>query len=374
MSNKHVAGNANRALAAAVTASLVVLGTAGTAIATTYKQVTVNIDGHPTQVGTWGRDVHAVIKDLGEVTPADAVTPVRTALVSDGQTINVAKAKDYTQVRPSEERTAKSAAATVSDVVSDLSSHNRPAVVAMPTHPQKPMPVADKAMQVEIAHDGKTTTVQVDGGKDLKSVLEQAQVSVTPLDRTTVTSTEDGMKVQVVRVSRATVAKDTVTKKHTTKKVDDPELEEGKTKVVTPGKDEITATTSYQVTEDGKVVHQATLASVVKQAAQEEVVHVGKKPKDDEDDEARPGKGTGSAPEGVWASLAQCESGGNPATNTGNGFYGMYQFTLPTWRSLGGSGLPSDASAEEQTKRAQTLQQRAGWGQWPACARKLGLL
>jgi hypothetical protein len=41
---------------------------------------------------------------------------------------------------------------------------------------------------------------------------------------------------------------------------------------------------------------------------------------------------------------------------------------------VGGSGLPSDASAAEQTMRAQILQQRAGWGQWPACARKLGLL
>lgn len=76
----------------------------------------------------------------------------------------------------------------------------------------------------------------------------------------------------------------------------------------------------------------------------------------------------------VWARLAQCESGGNPATNTGNGFYGMYQFTLSTWQSVGGSGLPSNASAAEQTKRAQMLQARSGWGQWPACARKLGLL
>ena len=40
---------------------------------------------------------------------------------------------------------------------------------------------------------------------------------------------------------------------------------------------------------------------------------------------------------------------------------------------MGGSGLPSQASAEEQTMRAQTLQARSGWGQWPACSKKLGL-
>ena len=76
---------------------------------------------------------------------------------------------------------------------------------------------------------------------------------------------------------------------------------------------------------------------------------------------------------GVWAQLAQCESGGNPRTNTGNGYYGLYQFSLSTWRSVGGSGLPSNASPEEQTMRAQILQARSGWGQWPACSRKLGL-
>ena len=75
----------------------------------------------------------------------------------------------------------------------------------------------------------------------------------------------------------------------------------------------------------------------------------------------------------VWAALAACESGGNPSTNTGNGYYGMYQFSLPTWQSVGGSGLPSDASAAEQTMRAQILQARSGWGQWPACSASLGL-
>jgi resuscitation-promoting factor RpfB len=75
----------------------------------------------------------------------------------------------------------------------------------------------------------------------------------------------------------------------------------------------------------------------------------------------------------VWGRLAACESGGNPATNTGNGYYGAYQFSLSTWRSVGGSGLPSDASMAEQTARAQTLQARSGWGQWPACSAKLGL-
>ncbi|NHB84791.1 hypothetical protein G7085_09740 [Tessaracoccus sp. HDW20] len=76
----------------------------------------------------------------------------------------------------------------------------------------------------------------------------------------------------------------------------------------------------------------------------------------------------------MWARLAQCESGGNPRIVSSNGLYhGLYQFTVSTWRSVGGSGLPSRASAAEQTKRAKMLQAKAGWGQWPACSRRLGL-
>jgi LysM repeat protein len=76
----------------------------------------------------------------------------------------------------------------------------------------------------------------------------------------------------------------------------------------------------------------------------------------------------------VWDSLAACESGGNWAINTGNGFYGGLQFTLSSWRAVGGSGYPNDASREEQIARAETLRASQGWGAWPACSAKLGLL
>lgn len=72
-----------------------------------------------------------------------------------------------------------------------------------------------------------------------------------------------------------------------------------------------------------------------------------------------------------WGALAECESGGNASTNSGNGYYGAYQFSLPTWQSVGGSGLPSDASLAEQTARAQQLLNAAGPGQWPVCGANL---
>lgn len=70
-----------------------------------------------------------------------------------------------------------------------------------------------------------------------------------------------------------------------------------------------------------------------------------------------------------WAGVAQCESGGNWAINTGNGYYGGLQFLLSTWRVVGGRGYPHQNSAGEQAYRAEILRQRAGLGQWPVCGR-----
>jgi Transglycosylase-like domain len=67
------------------------------------------------------------------------------------------------------------------------------------------------------------------------------------------------------------------------------------------------------------------------------------------------------------AAIRACESGGNYATNTGNGYYGAYQFNLDAWALVGGTGLPSDASPAEQDYRAALLYRRMGPGPWPVC-------
>ena len=81
---------------------------------------------------------------------------------------------------------------------------------------------------------------------------------------------------------------------------------------------------------------------------------------------------TSYSPSGVWACIAAHESGGNPATDTGNGYYGMYQFTLGSWYAAGGTGNPAAASAAEQTAVAERVQQQQGWGAWPVTSRECG--
>ncbi len=72
-----------------------------------------------------------------------------------------------------------------------------------------------------------------------------------------------------------------------------------------------------------------------------------------------------------WAALAGCESGGNPRAVNPAGYYGLYQFDLATWGSVGGSGMPHHASAGEQTHRAKLLYSSRGRSPWPTCGRLL---
>ena len=211
----------------------------------------------------------------------------------------------------------------------------------------------------------------------------RSRVSVTPSTQKVTTETVDA------------------TDPHGSVQQESGDLSEGETKVATAGVDGVVRTTYEVTTVGGKEVSRTPVAQVVVTQKVDEVVLVGtgaaKKQENKPEQSQSQGQGQTQAPsessggsggsasggsaggndgsvgDDVWAKLAQCESGGNPATNTGNGFYGMYQFTLETWQSLGGTGYPHEADAATQTAMAKKLQAQAGWGQWPGCADKLGL-
>jgi len=226
---------------------------------------------------------------------------------------------------------------------------------------------------------------------------------------------EGGRSGVSVTPSAQKVTTETVdaTDPHGTVQQESGDLPQGETKVATPGVDGVVRTTYEITTVGGKEVSRTPIAQVVVTQKVDEVVLVGtgaaKKQEQPQSQEQTPapsapsdssgssggsgssGSSGGSADSGgsasggsagttggdvgddVWAKLAQCESGGNPQTNTGNGFYGMYQFTLETWQALGGTGYPHEADAATQTAMAKKLQAQSGWGQWPGCADKLGL-
>jgi hypothetical protein len=83
--------------------------------------------------------------------------------------------------------------------------------------------------------------------------------------------------------------------------------------------------------------------------------------------------GLGAPHNSTWDALALCESGGDWAINTGNGYSGGLQFHPDTWASHGGQGQAHEASREEQIQVAERVLDSQGWGAWPACSSQLGL-
>ncbi|SFR27908.1 LysM domain-containing protein [Lentzea waywayandensis] len=79
-----------------------------------------------------------------------------------------------------------------------------------------------------------------------------------------------------------------------------------------------------------------------------------------------------AAPSVDWDRIAQCESGNNWSTNTGNGYSGGLQFSPSTWKANGGAGSAHQASREEQIRVAERVLASQGIGAWGACGRRGG--
>jgi hypothetical protein len=75
-----------------------------------------------------------------------------------------------------------------------------------------------------------------------------------------------------------------------------------------------------------------------------------------------------------WDAVAECESGGNWSTNTGNGYYGGLQFSPSTWDAYGGDAYAARAdlaSREQQIAVAERVLAAQGRGAWPVCGKNL---
>ena len=151
----------------------------------------------------------------------------------------------------------------------------------------------------------------------------------------------------------------------TTVEREDGSMLEGETEVVREGRDGARDVTYRLRFVNGELVARKVVTASVKRKVVPTIVRVGTK-------EAPTSNFAGGST--VWDALARCESGGNWAINTGNGYYGGLQFNLQTWQAYGGSGLPSENSRESQIAVATKLRDaNGGYGAWPHCSAQLGL-
>lgn len=76
---------------------------------------------------------------------------------------------------------------------------------------------------------------------------------------------------------------------------------------------------------------------------------------------------------GIFNAIAECESHGDWAIDTSNGYFGGIQFSLRSWYAVGGRGNPAHTSKLEQIYRGVLLRRLQGWGAWPQCRKVAGV-
>ncbi|MDD9207635.1 ubiquitin-like domain-containing protein [Georgenia sp. 10Sc9-8] len=394
----------------------------GSAVAAqAHKNVELEVDGESRQVSTYAGSVAGLLAEEGiDVEPHDVVAPGPDSPLSEGSDVVVQTAHPVRVDVGGRQREIWTTAQTAGEI---LAESGRDVTIASRSldRAELDLPLVVDG-EVLVVADGETTRVELEGAGFVADALAAAEVTVSDTDRVEIGAAEDGtVQVIVTRVSTGTRTETQPIEFRTVRR-EDGSLYEGQTRVVQEGK-RGTRTVEYRtLVVDGEEVWAEAADTKVTEAA-ERIVAVGtaerpapparttaSAPSTERSSSAKSAKpagsssgssssgssssssggsassapsgsaassapDTGSTPSGgVWAKLAQCESGGDPTVVSANGlYYGLYQFTVGTWQSVGGTGLPSQASPAEQTKRAQMLQQRSGWGQWPHCSSVLGL-
>ena len=357
-----------RSLLAVNLAVLLVLIGGTAAYGALSKTVTVSLDGRTDTIRTFADSVSGVLqsKDV-ELKPKDKLNLEKSSKVTDGDTIKVDFAKPVTVAvdgRASEGTVHENTVGEVLDRYEVEPAEDAYVNVSRSARiPRGGMDiVVSNPKKLTVKADGETKKL-TSAAPRVADVLEEAGVKVDGDDevspgRGALVGANDEVKVTRIEMIDKT---ETVKLDPPVKYENDKDMEKGTTKVLEPGKAGKARENVLITKADGKVRTRLVLTSEKLEKPVQKVV-------------ARGTAEAPSVPDGsVFDRLAQCESGGNWKANTGNGYYGGVQFSASTWRAVGGSGLPHQHSREEQIKRAQILQERSGWGQWPSCSSKLGL-
>lgn len=354
---------------------VVVASVAGTTVgyAALSKDVTLTLDGRTVQVSAIGDTVGDVLAAEGiSVTDKDLVAPSVDESISDGSAIAVQFGRPLEISVDGDTHTYWVNSTDVATALGEIGRRFDGADLSA-------------SRGSTIGRDGLSLDVVTP--KVLRIKIGAADLRKRKVTALTVADVLDSMDFEVdrhdvVKPSLGTAISDgdtvvvkdirVATRKVRREKVDAPVVEredasmyEGEEEVVREGRDGVRNVTYRLRFVNGELVTRKVVTSDVRVEAVPMIVRVGTK---EQPVDNFAGGDT------VWDRLAQCESGGNWAINTGNGYYGGLQFNLGTWQAYGGTGYPHQASRETQIAVATRLRDAAGgYGSWPGCAAKLGL-
>jgi uncharacterized protein YabE (DUF348 family) len=339
------------------------------------KTVTVSVDGETQEVRSFARTVDDVLDNADiAYSSKDDVVPAPDESVGEGEKITVRYARLLTLTLDGQQRDVWVTARSVDEALRQLGVRAEGAFLSVSR--TRSIPRNGLALEVRLP---KSVTIVADGTQrpiattavTVKEALDQAGVALGSTDSVAPAAGErlvDGATIKVTRI-RTEREERTVELPYETTRTDDPALASGTERVTQRGRVGLKTQVFDVSYADGERSAETLVSERTTREPVAQVVSVGTGPQPAT-------SGGGSAPatsDGLnWAALAQCESGGDPTAVSSSGrYYGLYQFSVSTWESVGGTGLPSQATPQEQTYRAQLLLERSGVGQWPTCGPRL---
>jgi uncharacterized protein YabE (DUF348 family) len=363
-------------------ATVVVLAVAGTTAgyAALNKSVTLSLDGRSQTVTAIGGTVGDVLDSEGiSLTEHDVVAPGVDEKVSDGSRITVQFGRPLELSVDGNEQTYWVTSTKVADALGEIGRRFAGADLStsrggsIDREGLSLEVVTPKTLRVKIA-DRRWVKREITA-LTVKDALAEMKVKVDKQDKVrprlghTLT---DGDRILFTdfRVVKKRVAGEALD--FGTVQQNDSSLLEGKSTVARSGSAGVRDVTYRLVFRNGEITNRTVLRQKVLRAPVDEIIKIGTKqqpppPAPAPEPAAAPAANFSSG-SSVWDAIAACESGGNWATNTGNGYYGGLQFSLATWQAYGGTSRPDLTSREYQISIAEKVAAAAGgYGAWPHC-------
>jgi uncharacterized protein YabE (DUF348 family) len=378
------ATSTRKTLAVVLTATVAVaLAVVGYQALNRTRTVTLSLDGDATTVETAGTTVADVLASEGvELGSHDVVAPDLGAAVNEGTRIAVKFGRPLTVNLDGDRSRHWVTATSVTTALQQIGLRLGGSDLSV----SRSAGISRSGLSLRVVTP-KPVALAVAGAKPVRREVTALTVGQALAERGVKVDRDDRVtprpatRLTPKKATRITVTKVRVVQRKAldqpvafpTRTVSDSSLYEGESEVARAGRDgsrDLTFTLRF---ENGRLVKR-TLADVSGYVAPvAALVKVGTKEKPAPAPAPAP-VAVSSSGSSVWDSLANCESGGNWAINTGNGYYGGLQFSLGTWQAYGGTGLPSAASRETQIAVATRLRDASGgYGAWPHCSAQLGL-
>jgi resuscitation-promoting factor RpfB len=352
---------------------LLALTVGGGWVVAMHKTLTLSVDGSPMMVSTLKSRVIDVVRENGfTVGDHDELYPAADQPVHQSDTIVLRRGRPLrVSVDGRQRKQVWTTASTVDEALKQLSIRDAAPAAASRF---SPVPLAGMALPLVSAtkvhiDDGGVASVRRLAAPNVGLLLAAAGAPLEQGDKVeppASTPVTEGMKIVVTRIRMLDVTA-RIPLPPRAYRIQDPTMNISRHVVENPGTTGTQNVTFAVSTVNGVETGRWPLKNEVVAPARPSVLRVG----------AKPGTQVPPVRNGaIWDALSACESGGNWAINTGNGFYGGVQFNQSTWERHGGlryAPRADLATREEQIAIAEVTQARQGWGAWPVCSRRVGM-